>query len=99
MKSWPELIGSGNPEAHDYGAGLKELHSTPESMVDRVAYALAKHYHQGKVTTAEQSWPLFMPEARVVIAAMREPTKEMLKASGTATDCAYKRMIDAALKE
>jgi hypothetical protein len=23
VKSWPELIGSGNPEAHDYGAGLR----------------------------------------------------------------------------
>ena len=24
MKSWPELTGSGNPEAHDYSAGLKD---------------------------------------------------------------------------
>ena len=56
MKSWPELIGSGNPEAHDYAAGLKEelnaaykeadkgmkaaFIAPPESMVDRVALAI-----------------------------------------------------------
>jgi hypothetical protein len=34
MKSWPELTGSGNPEAHDYAAGLKEELNARYKVID-----------------------------------------------------------------
>ena len=116
MKSWPELTGSGNPEAHDYGAGpqtrthdkdipgflvgeLNFPHLTlPIIMVERVTVALAQSYYKGQ--------PSLQHMARAAIAAMREPTNDMLlkgsdelgKPKKSLTQC-WRDMIDAALKE
>ena len=145
MKSWPELVGSGNPEAHDYGAGGMPVMPLPykdlselteelnaryaagermkvgpeltgyeplevheydtglktENMVERVTIALAKSYYQSQPQRSLQRM------ARAAIAAMREPTPEILQViaapftGGPAlSETKYwNSLIDAALKE
>ena len=99
MKSWPELIGSGNPEAHDYAAGAQEQSRT---MLAKVALALAKE------DDSHQCGAFYFVMARVAIEAMREPTPEILRvmaapfvATGRAVTVSeyWRSLIDAALKE
>ena len=65
-------------------------------MVERVARAIASH-----VGYADDDWFKYGPAARAAIAAMREPTEEMLKAAyAKAFDKEiWQAMIDAALSE
>ena len=102
MKSWPELIGSGNPENGDYLAGLREAQreAKPMTMVERVALAIQK-------AELGNNWN---DMARAAIEAMRKPTGGMwiagdllvLPSAGdwaTDTMVVWQAMIDAALKE
>lgn len=71
------------------------------NMVEKVAKALCE-FDTGK----DWSWENHKCQAEVAIAAMREPTEEMVKAGADGDDDyfedfsnGYKRMIDAALKQ
>jgi hypothetical protein len=86
-------------------------------MVERICRAkAAKHYAKrfGKPETdphvlanVEGNWNIFAGEVRETIAAMREPTRAMLKAENVHPSChmcgghleGWQAMIDAALKD
>jgi len=65
-------------------------------MIERVARAIADSYNDNSGRTQPFGWHL--SQARTAIAAMREPTKEMKKAS-PACHHAWQAMIDCALSE
>lgn len=80
------------------------------SMRERVARAMARRRYGDIVLT--EDWQMFLPDADVAIAAMREPTKAMLKAGADQGDIAdeggwisgtpsqvWPAMVDAALSE
>lgn len=62
------------------------------SMVEKVARALMLNANEGKT---DEGWPMMEDYARVAIAAMREPTPEMLRA--IEMEFSWSGMIDAAL--
>ena len=74
-----------------------------KSMIERVARAMA-----GADNGAPTTWRLYADDARVAIAAMREPTDHVRRAGdkmieshppGAPADLLWKSMIDAALSE
>ncbi|TCP94486.1 hypothetical protein C8J42_101952 [Sphingomonas sp. PP-CE-1A-559] len=74
-----------------------------KSMIERVARAMASA-DNGAPTT----WRLYADDARIAIAAMREPTDHVSRAGeemidghtpGAPVDLLWKSMIDAALSE
>ena len=101
-KSFPELIGSGNPENGDYLAGLRE--AKPMTMVERVAQAI-RAADDMSLAYMERTAKM----ARAAIEAMREPTSKMVeeglnKPKGmmdwrAAVACSWRVMVDEALKE
>lgn len=65
------------------------------TMIERVAKVLCKFD-----TGNDQNWENNKYQAKAAIAAMREPTDEMMKVCETSfVRDGYKAMIDAALKE
>ena len=66
------------------------------SMIEKIAFAIAEN-------RADQDWLSYIPTARAALAALREPTVEMLEAATVGLpDYGYlpeewQKMIDAAL--
>lgn len=91
-----------------YGQTEEPSMTATPPMVERVARAMASANGADPDFTvpgkaSEPRWRLFVEEARLGIAAMREPTKEMLRqavASMTDEDntLVWRDMVDAALK-
>jgi len=54
----------------------------------------------GATMNGKPLWQDYLPEARAVIDAIREPNETMIAAGGEcASGAAYRRMIDALLKQ
>lgn len=69
-------------------------------MIEKVAKAIALSVEEAQL----EFWEEFIDQAKAAIAAMREPTEEMMNVEAysnvhsTRLNC-YEKMIDAALKE
>jgi hypothetical protein len=71
-------------------------------MVERVARAIAAVNHEDDFDRSDEARRMFIEDARAAIAAMREPTEEMVKAQWSEPTCGaegWRAMIDAALNE
>lgn len=61
-------------------SGARVTHYDPSEMVERVARAIWLSNHGGNPLPDDDGWRHWIPDARVAIAAMREPTEAMLSA-------------------
>jgi hypothetical protein len=71
-------------------------------MIEKVARAICKThsaFDPDTLTDGVAAWKYYVPEARAAIAAMREPTDEIIREAGQSQHEAYQAIIDAALKE
>jgi hypothetical protein len=72
------------------------------TMIEKVARAICKThgaFDPDALTDGVAAWKYYVPEARSAIAAMREPTDEIIREAGQSQHEAYQAIIDAALKE